>query len=101
MRCVPYTQSPMSRSGQAGFRTLRDLQANKQHRLPVLHVDSLLTRPGKASPSEADDETPPFIRGNGIFAGDLSLTFFSETRLQSLASCLRNNKVNELAQTAS
>ncbi|KAG7131946.1 ABC-transporter-regulating transcription factor like protein [Verticillium longisporum] len=71
-------------------------EANKQHRLPVLHVDSLLTRPGKASPSEADDETPPFIRGNGIFAGDLSLTFFSETRLQSLASCLRNNKVNEL-----
>ncbi|KAG7126273.1 ABC-transporter-regulating transcription factor like protein [Verticillium longisporum] len=61
-------------------------EANKQHRLPVLHVDSLLTRPGKASPSEADDETPPFIRGNGIFAGDLSLTFFSETRLQSLAS---------------
>ncbi|KAG7130563.1 ABC-transporter-regulating transcription factor like protein [Verticillium longisporum] len=50
----------------------------------------------KTSPSEAEDETPPFIRGNSIFAGDLSLTFFSETRLQSLASCLRNNKVNEL-----
>ncbi|RNJ52781.1 hypothetical protein D7B24_002890 [Verticillium nonalfalfae] len=71
-------------------------EANKQHQLPVLHVDSLLTRSSKASPSEAGDETPPFIRGNGIFAGDHSLTFFSETRLQSLASCLRNNKVNEL-----
>ncbi|KAG7119658.1 hypothetical protein HYQ46_010929 [Verticillium longisporum] len=70
-------------------------EGNK-HQLPVLHVDSLLTRSSKTSPSEAEDETPPFIRGNGIFAGDLSLTFFSETRLQSLASCLRNNKVNEL-----
>ncbi|KAG7117577.1 ABC-transporter-regulating transcription factor like protein [Verticillium longisporum] len=60
-------------------------EGNK-HQLPVLHVDSLLTRSSKTSPSEAEDETPPFIRGNGIFAGDLSLTFFSETRLQSLAS---------------
>lgn len=36
-------------------------EGNK-HQLPVLHVDSLLTRSSKTSPSEAEDETPPFIR---------------------------------------
>ncbi|EGY13986.1 uncharacterized protein VDAG_00668 [Verticillium dahliae VdLs.17] len=118
MRCVPYTQSPMSRDGiNPVISARRSLLGGKmivseqflspkptpkpksstpgidndepipaavsslqpdffsedsvsktpssegnKHQLPVLHVDSLLTRSSKTSPSEAEDETPPFIR---------------------------------------
>ncbi|KAF3810886.1 Aurofusarin cluster transcription factor aurR2 [Colletotrichum gloeosporioides] len=62
-----------------------------------LYVDRALTRarrPPTANSKNAEDLV--FVPRNGIFGGRNSLTFFSDGRLLSLSTRLRNNKVNEL-----
>ncbi|KAH0439637.1 fungal specific transcription factor domain-containing protein [Colletotrichum camelliae] len=67
------------------------------HRIQELYVDRALTRarrPPTANSKNAEDLV--FVPRNGIFGGRNSLTFFSDSRLLSLSTRLRNNKVNEL-----
>ncbi|OAA59859.1 fungal specific transcription factor domain containing protein [Niveomyces insectorum RCEF 264] len=69
--------------------------------LPQLYVDHLLDQAqahahGRGQARGGEDA--PFEKGNGIFGGGYSLTFFSESRLLSLSTRLRNNKVNELVR---
>ncbi|KAF6817819.1 hypothetical protein CSOJ01_02256 [Colletotrichum sojae] len=84
------------------------------HRIQDLHVDRVLARaqrPRSAGRKTAEDVI--FVPRNGIFGklrldnsrcsnsltdvgGQNSLSFFSDSRLLSLSTRLRNNKVNEL-----
>ncbi|CAI0645737.1 unnamed protein product [Colletotrichum noveboracense] len=67
------------------------------HRIQELYVDRALTRarrPPTANSKNSEDLV--FVPRNGIFGGRNSLTFFSDSRLLSLSTRLRNNKVNEL-----
>ncbi|KAM5342284.1 hypothetical protein ACJ41O_013250 [Fusarium nematophilum] len=41
------------------------------------------------------------LKGNGLFSGTYRLTFFSDSRLESLSTKLRNNKVNDLVRRIS
>ncbi|EPE04298.1 transcription factor [Ophiostoma piceae UAMH 11346] len=64
--------------------------------IPSLYVDHMLAQAQTQAQTRGKEAT--FVKGNGIFGGSYSLTFFSEARLLSLSTRLRNNKVNELVR---
>ena len=64
--------------------------------IPSLYVDHMLAQ--AQSLAQPRGKEAMYVKGNGIFGGSYSLTFFSEGRLLSLSTRLRNNKVNELVR---
>ncbi|SPO04602.1 uncharacterized protein DNG_07287 [Cephalotrichum gorgonifer] len=70
--------------------------------IPELCVDRLLARArGHATPRcQQSSGDAAFIRWNGIFGGRNSLTFFTDSRLQSLEQCLGNTRINEIVGRA-
>ncbi|KAJ3538985.1 hypothetical protein NM208_g5672 [Fusarium decemcellulare] len=74
------------------FGTQASETLNSEHRY-TLKVDTFVL--------EEEQQLTNKPKGNGLFSGTYRLTFFSDSRLESLSTKLRNNKVNDLVRRIS
>ncbi|KAH7165896.1 hypothetical protein EDB81DRAFT_780638 [Dactylonectria macrodidyma] len=61
-----------------------------------LYIDHLLSR--TLTSEESNNNRRQALKGNGLFGGAYTITFFSDSRLASLSARLQNNKVDQLVQ---
>ncbi|KAH7008414.1 hypothetical protein EDB80DRAFT_716495 [Ilyonectria destructans] len=61
-----------------------------------LYIDHLLSR--TLTSDESNNNRRLALKGNGLFGGAYTITFFTDSRLASLSARLQNNKVDQLVQ---
>ncbi|KAH6893264.1 hypothetical protein B0T10DRAFT_537020 [Thelonectria olida] len=63
---------------------------------PDLYIDQLLSR--TVPPEGSNNNRRLALKGNGLFGGSYTITFFTDARLASLSARLQNNKVDQLVK---